>query len=212
MVTRLWEIQRGQMWSLEAHRKDYLEVKARIPVKYSEIGRGELDEVITAMGSSTEEAVRQRFKTGTRCFGGWVDGRLGVYGWASHGVEWIGELGREFRIPREDVYVWDCATLPDYRRNRLYSGLLSFMTNRLHLGGARRIWIGSDRNNQPSIGGFRNAGFQPAVEVTSLTILSLQSLKVKSLSKPGSDLEELFIHALRIDGEKRIGSWLVGGR
>jgi len=36
----------------------------------------------------------QRFETGRRCFGGWLDGEIVTYGWLSLRDEQVGELER----------------------------------------------------------------------------------------------------------------------
>jgi hypothetical protein len=163
-----------------------------------------------AMGRSSERVVRSRFEGGARCFGAWVEGRLAAYGWASAGREWIGEMGRDFHIPPGEIYIWDCLTLPEYRRNRLYSALLSSMAGGFRGEGARRIWIGSNIENRPSIRGFNNAGFRPAAEVISVRIALFRGLKSVLLAGSSPELAEATLLAFRADRDMRLGGWLLG--
>ena len=71
----------------------------------------------TALGGDTSAEVRLRFETGRHCYAAWVAGELAAYGWVSFDEEFIGELGLRLKLLPGETYIWDCVTLPAYRRN-----------------------------------------------------------------------------------------------
>jgi GNAT superfamily N-acetyltransferase len=82
------------------------------------------------------------------------------------GAEETGELERVLAIPATEVYIWDCGTVPEYRRQGHYTALLNRILAALHVEGVPRAWIGASRLNIPSIRGIANAGFQHVLDLT----------------------------------------------
>ena len=109
--------------------------------------------------------VQRRLANGRRCYVAHVLGALAAYGWVSFDEEHVGENGLQVRLLPGEAYIWDCATLPAYRRQGLYAALLVYMAQALQADGLRAAWIGSDYNNSPSTAGIVRAGF------TSVSVL-----------------------------------------
>jgi GNAT superfamily N-acetyltransferase len=126
------------------------------------IGPGE--ELMQAMGLDDPAIMLQRFARGRHCYAAMVDGKLAAYGWVTFDEEAIGELGLRFRLKAGEAYIWDCATLPAYRRQHLYTALLSYIASELRASGLCRLWIGADMDNLASQKGMALAGFQPAID------------------------------------------------
>jgi ribosomal protein S18 acetylase RimI-like enzyme len=120
-------------------------------VAYREARPEDAGPLAEAMGARDQTVVEQRFAGARRCFAAWDGSRVAAYGWASQGDEYVGELERTFRLQAGEAYIWDCATLPEYRGRRLYSALLDYMVAELRGAGAGRIWIGASLDNLPSI-------------------------------------------------------------
>lgn len=153
------------------------------------------------------EAIVRRFEIGRHCYVAQVDGLVVAYGWVTYGPEYVGEFERELQISPGEAYIWDCATLPDYRRLGLFSGLLAHMTRCLAEEGTQRLWIiglaaapGIDR-------GVAAAGFQPIFDLTYLRLATLYALRCT----PAPDLttEEIAaaIRLLKADQERGFGPW-----
>lgn len=164
------------------------EVFARPPVEFSEVKRSSAEMLVQAMEPETADEVLQRLEAGRRCFAGCVGDRVACWGWVSHGSEWIGEMKVHFRMQAGEAYIWDCVTLPSFRRQGLYSALLSHMVKELQGEGITRIWIGSNLENRPSIKGFVRAGFRPVIRVSFLQILGLRFFKVSGYPEAREDL------------------------
>lgn len=114
---------------------------------------------------TTPEAVAARLGSGRRSYAARVDGQLAAYCWASFDDEAIGEQGLTLRLRSGEAYLWDCATLPAYRRQGLYSALLAHALAALRAEGLRLVWIGADLDNVPSHGGIERAGFRPVADL-----------------------------------------------
>jgi GNAT superfamily N-acetyltransferase len=170
---RGWAFERGVLWAMDLTGEMTSPVLPRITTTFGEVHNGSLESLAKAMDLRDPKPIRQRLRSGRRCFAGWVEDQIAVYGWVSERPECIGELEREIQIQAGEAYIWDCVTLPTYRRQRLYSALLSHIVVALRSEGVRRVWIGSSLPNPPSIRGFVNAGFQPVIALTYVRLLNL---------------------------------------
>lgn len=170
---RGWAFERGVLWAMDLTGEMTSPVSPRITITFGELHDGSIESLAKAMNLSDPKPIRQRLRSGRRCFAGWVEDQIAAYGWVSERAECIGELEREIQIQVDEAYIWDCVTLPTYRRQRLYSALLSHIVAELRSEGVRRVWIGSSQANQLSIRGFINAGFQPAIALTYVRFFNL---------------------------------------
>jgi len=113
-----------------------------------------------AMGPGSQPEIRRRFAAGRRCYAAWVGNEIASYGWVSFDEEIVGELDLRLRLLCGEAYIWDCATLPVYRQQHLYSALLNYILRELS---ARehvcRVWIGANLDNIASQRGIARAGF-----------------------------------------------------
>ncbi len=150
----------GTFWMLDLGSTLPAGIVAQVPVTYRKAELAMAGELAQAMDLD-EQAVVQRFQAGRQCFAGWIEGRIATYGWVTFDEENIGELGLSIRLRAGEAYIWNCATLPAYRGQRLYPALLTYMVNELHHQGLKRIWIGTDTDNLASQTGIVLAGFRP---------------------------------------------------
>jgi ribosomal protein S18 acetylase RimI-like enzyme len=162
------------------------------------------------MGWPDSATLLERFAGDRRCFVAWDGQRVAAYGWASQGQESVGELERWFRMQPGEAYIWDCATLPDYRGQGVYSALLSYMQAELRGAGVGRIWIGASLDNQPSLKGFLNAGFRPAIELTYLRVLVLRCGWMRRSPGAPASLAAAARRMIMTDDEHALGSLFVG--
>lgn len=141
------------------------EIRPRQPAIISRAGSGDVAELAQAMGYSDNVPILQRFSSGRQCYIARADGKLVAYGWITFDQEHIGELGLLMRLNAGEAYIWDCATLPAYRGQRLYPALLAHVLLELRHNGHSRVWIGTDADNLPSQRGVELVGCQPIVEI-----------------------------------------------
>ncbi len=104
-----------------------------------------------------------RWARGCRCFAICEGGEVHAYGWVSTGPEWIGEAAAEIRPGAGEAYVWNCVTLPPYRRRGLFRNLVAGITVRLTAEGVTRIWIaGIDGTAEKAL---QDVGYEPALKL-----------------------------------------------
>lgn len=170
-----WAYERGTLWAMDL-TDDPPPPSAPVPPGdgFDEAQPEDVGALAAAMGMPDPQAVVQRFLSGRRCFVARVAGTIAAYGWVSQGAESIGELERTMRMQPGEAYIWDCVTLPAFRRRGLYVALLRHIVGVLRAEGLRRLWIGASLDNTPSIRGFRSAGFRPVLRLIYLRVLGLR--------------------------------------
>ncbi len=204
MAERSWVFEPGILYANEP--EDEVPVLSpRIPAEFNELGPERIDLLAQAMAPTGCSVIAARFAGRRRCFGACVNGRVAAYGWVSLSAECIGEQERMIELGPREAYVWDCATLKDYRRLGLYAALLSHIVAILRTEGVRRIWIGSSVDNRPSRRGFVKAGFRPALTVVYGRAGSLRFLLSYGAGSAPAQLVADTQRALSIDQERTLG-------
>ncbi len=155
----------GTLWLLKLDSSLGELPAARIPVVFHRADVADASELARCMGLDDPAPVLQRLQSGRHCHLARFDAQPVAYGWISFQEERIGELGLDVRLEPGEAYIWDCGTLQTYRRQRLYTALLSYMLGELHTAAYQRVWIGMDADNLPSQRGVALVGFQPVVEI-----------------------------------------------
>jgi GNAT superfamily N-acetyltransferase len=164
----------GTLWVLDLGEPLLVGPMPRVAVNFQRIGPEAAPLLAQAMGLENSVEVLRRFASGKRCYTGTVEGELATYGWVTYDEELIGELSLRIRLAPGETYIWDCATLPAYRGQRLYPALLWHMINDLRTEGLRRIWIGADADNLPSQTGIVLCSFQPIVDIVMDRVLAIR--------------------------------------
>ena len=163
--SRHWVFERGILYGMDVYRTiPYGSPK--VHATFEEIKSNNVSELSEAMATPSS-SILTRLATQRRCFAARVENHIAAYGWVSQTNECIGEHEREIQLQPREAYIWDCATLKEFRGKRLYSALLSHIVGVLCNEGITRVWIGSSLTNLPSLKGFSNAGFQPVVTLIS---------------------------------------------
>jgi GNAT superfamily N-acetyltransferase len=110
--------------------------------------------------------VAARIADGHRPYLAWIGDEPAAYGWVAGAGATIGELSVAFTLPRGDRYLWDFATLPDWRGRGIYPHLLQRIVAAESATGAARLWIIHAPENPASARGIVKAGFTPVGELS----------------------------------------------
>ncbi len=196
----------GTLWHMDLSEPSLIGPIPRVEVNFQRIDSEAAPSLAQAMGLENPEEVFKRFDAGKRCYIGNVDGVLATYGWVTFDKELIGELRLYIRLAPGEAYIWDCATLPEYRGLRLYPALLWYMISELRAHGLKRIWIGADADNLPSQVGMRLCGFHPIADFVLDYALALHSFWIRG--HPGAS-EQLVEDARRALLGGRHKAWLA---
>ncbi len=145
-----------------------------VDVTFRRIGPETVPKLADVLGESAADEFLNRFKSGRRCYTGWVDNQLAAYGWVSFDEEFIGELSLRVRLLPGEAYIWDCATLPIFRQQHLYTALLVYILRELYAEQFCRAWIGANVENIPSQRGIASAGFKPVADMVVARVLAMR--------------------------------------
>jgi ribosomal protein S18 acetylase RimI-like enzyme len=207
---QLWTVERGTLWGLETGAGLPPLCPARVEVEFQEAGARDIDDLAAAMNLPSPDPLRQRLQSGRRCFVLKAGNQVASYGWVTCGLECVGELERNFYLPDNEVYIWDCGTAPAWRRQRLFSALLSQIVYRLQAEGVPRFWIGASQQNEPSIRAFANAGFKQVIDVTYRRFSRLTLLWLYQAPSPRQPLISAAYRLLLNPHERRLGRLFIG--
>jgi hypothetical protein len=172
----------GTIWTLNLDESIPI-IQPLVETNFRRLGADLVPALVSTMERDASAELLKRLETGRRCYAAWVGDQLASYGWVSLEEEHIGELNLRIRLLPGDVYVWDCATIPAFRRNRLYSALLCYMIKDLHSEGFCRAWIGADMDNRPSQQGIARAGFHHVADLVMARVLTFRQVWVQG--QPG---------------------------
>jgi hypothetical protein len=150
-----------------------------VSATFLRVGADTLPALTAAMDRGSSAEILQRLEKGRRCYAAWVGDQLASYGWVSFDHEHIGELNLRIQLLTGEAYIWDCVTVPAFRRNHLYSALLSHMIRELHAEGFCRAWIGADMENIPSQQGIARAGFHHVADLIVARVLAMRQVWVQ---------------------------------
>ncbi|GAB4430119.1 MAG: hypothetical protein OHK0015_14830 [Chloroflexi bacterium OHK40] len=121
---------------------------------------------IAQLAQLSAATVHQRFDQGHRCYVARVGSSSVAYGWVAEAEAEIGELQLAFTLPTGTRYLWDFATLPEWRGQGLYPRLLQAIMTAER---ASRFWIAHAPENSPSAQGIQRAGFRPVGRLSFLS-------------------------------------------
>lgn len=111
--------------------------------------------------------VRRRLDQGHRPYIAWLGEQPTAYGWVATQTAEIGELDLTISLSPSQRYLWDFATLPEWRGRGIYPHLLQAILA-AESAEAERFWIIAAPENRASSAGIAKAGF------TSIAHLSFQ--------------------------------------
>ena len=195
--------QGGTIWALNLDEPAPV-ITPLVPATFRQVGRESALALGTALGGDTTGEVLRRFETGRRCYTAWVEGALAAYGWVSINEEFVGELNLRLWLLPGEAYIWDCATVPAFRRQSLYSALLAYILGELRGEKLCRAWIGADMDNIPSQRGIARAGFRRVADLVVEQVLPLRMAWVQG--RPGIP-DHLVAEARRVFLGNRDQAW-----
>lgn len=172
----------GTIWMLDLDQPTP-RITPLVHASFRRVGLESAPALAAALGGEKTAEVCRRFETGRRCYTAWVEDKLVTYGWVSFEEEYVDELNLRLSLLPGEAYIWDCATLPAFRRKRLYSALLVHIVEALRAENLCRVWIGADLNNEASHRGIARAGFRSITDL--LVARESSSRKFWAQGKPG---------------------------
>jgi GNAT superfamily N-acetyltransferase len=168
----------GTIWMLNLDEPVPI-VEPLVPATFRRLSPDVIRELAPSILGNAETI--KRLNAGKQCYFAPVGGQLAVYGWVSFVEEHIGELNLRVKLLPGEVYIWDCATAPEFRGKHLYSALLSHMIQELWAQGFCRAWIGADFENVASQRGMARAGFHHVADLALERVVAMRQVWVEGL-------------------------------
>jgi predicted acetyltransferase len=194
----------GTIWTLDPDESTP-SITPRIPAAFARIEPQSVSELAAAMEETVLAEVHKRLQSGRRCYVARVDGQIAAYGWVSFNDEFVGELNLHLKLLPHEAYIWNCVTLPDFRRHYLYSALLTYIVGKLHNDHISRVWIGADTENVASQKGIARAGF---AHVADLVVTRVKTLRHIGMQPRPNVSADLIAQARRVFLNDREKVWL----
>ncbi|GCE21174.1 GNAT family N-acetyltransferase [Dictyobacter kobayashii] len=119
--------------------------------------------LVAQVAQLTEQEVTTRIQTGSEPYIAYLDQTPVAYGWIASQVGEVVEIMLRFSLPPRQLYLWDFATLPEWRGNSIYPHLLQEIV-RQHMDRIERFWILYAPGNAASESGIHKAGFQSVLD------------------------------------------------
>ena len=188
-------------------------MRADLPAEFSRVGQESLPRLMSTvaqMDPIAPEAIARRLELGRQCFTAQVEGIIAAYGWLTRGPEYVGEFERELRVGEGEAYIWDCATSPGYRRQRLFSALLAHITACSRQEGIRRLWIIGVIAAEEINHGVAEAGFQPVMRLGYLRLDKRRLLALTPAREASAQELASARRLLEAEGDRAYGSLLLG--
>lgn len=141
------------------------ETREKEGLEVVEATAADADRYARAIGTESPTTFKARLSESTRCYLVVADGLVVHATWMTTAAAWTREVRRYFRPPPGDAYVYESFTRPEVRGRGVYPWALTNIAARLGAAGIRRLWIGVETDNEPSLRAVSKAGFQPVCEV-----------------------------------------------
>ena len=117
------------------------------------------------IGTDSAETFSKRLTEGTRCYLVLEADTVLHATWVTTTASWVREIGRYFRPPRGDAYVYESFTRADARGRGVYPFALRGICHNLAADGIERVWVAVEADNAPSLRAVSKAGFEEAFEL-----------------------------------------------
>jgi GNAT superfamily N-acetyltransferase len=183
-VSARWGVERGALWAIDLPTPGP-PLPSRIEVRIAPAGDAAAGPLAAAMNVPAAE-VAARMGRGSRALAAWHGEQLAAYCWVSFQREHVGELGRDLFLAPGEPYIWDCATVPRFRGQGLYTSVLRALLDLLAAEGAHRAWIGASSTHAASNHTFVTVGFRAAVAVVAVRLAG-RGVIVRIRAAPGAD-------------------------
>jgi ribosomal protein S18 acetylase RimI-like enzyme len=194
----------GTIWMLNLDESLPI-VNPLMPATFRRIGPESTSALASTLNVDASTEILKRFENGRRCYTAWAEDKIAAYGWVSLDEEFIGELKLRLKLLKGEAYIWDCATLPEFRQRHLYSALLVHILRELQAEGLCRVWIGADLENIASQRGIARAGFHHIADLVVDRVLALRQVWVQGHPDV---LDHLVAEARRVFLNDRDKVWL----
>jgi hypothetical protein len=132
---------------------------------FEEAGIGDADRYARDVGTDSAATFRKRLSGRTTCFLV-SSGDLIVHAtWMTTAAAWTRELRAYVVPPAGDAYVYESFTRVEARGKGAYPFALLHIASLLAERGVKRVWVGVEAHNEPSLRAVSKGGFEEAFHI-----------------------------------------------
>lgn len=117
------------------------------------------------IGTDSAVTFAERLTDGTRCYLVLEGHKILHATWVTTSASWVREIGRYFRPPAGEAYVYESFTRADARGHGVYPFALHGISHDLSTEGIERVWVAVEVDNAPSLRAVDKAGFDRSFEL-----------------------------------------------
>ena len=118
------------------------------------------------IGTDSASTFAARLTDNTHCFLVCSGEKVLHATWVTKRAAWTRELRGYFVVPRGDCYVYESFTRGDARGKGVYPFALRSICAWASTEDLRRVWVGVEASNGPSLRAVGKAGFEPELSIT----------------------------------------------
>lgn len=147
------------------------------------------------IGTDSAATFERRLSDGTRCYLVLEGPKILHSTWVTTTASWVREIGRYFRPPPGDAYVYESFTRSDARGRGVYPFALHHIARDLTDEDVTRVWVAAEADNAASIRAISKAAFARSFAIAYRRRMG--RLLVSSLVGPGAgDCAGCFVRKL----------------
>ena len=121
-------IERGTLFAFDLSQPvEPLPVADGVFIRAGEEHLNRIEHAMHASGEYPPGDPKRRWRRGRVPYVAMVGTEVASYGWVTSEPEPMDDLGVSFTAPPGEVWLYDFATVPEFRGRRLYPGLLRFI-------------------------------------------------------------------------------------
>jgi GNAT superfamily N-acetyltransferase len=117
------------------------------------------------VGTDSTKTFTARLSDRTQCFLVLDDTTVLHSSWVTTAAAWTREVQRYFCPPAGEAYIYESFTRSEVRGRGIYPFALESICRLLASRGIRRVWVGVEDGNEPSLRAITKAGFEPGFEI-----------------------------------------------
>jgi RimJ/RimL family protein N-acetyltransferase len=117
------------------------------------------------IGTDSAVTFIRRLSATSTCYLAFEGYRILHATWCTYGAAWTRELHAYLVPPAEDAYVYESFTRADARGKGIYPFALRGIAADLHRDGRKRVWVGVEAHNEPSLRAVAKGGFTEAFSI-----------------------------------------------
>jgi RimJ/RimL family protein N-acetyltransferase len=117
------------------------------------------------IGTDSPATFARRLTDNTTCYLVFEAYKILHATWCTTAAAWTRELHAYLAPPNGDAYVYESFTRADARGKGVYPFALRGIVTDLYRSGTKRVWVGVEAHNAPSLRAVAKAGFQEAFSI-----------------------------------------------